>query len=411
MKRRAVITGIGAITPIGNDIKITWEALCQGQSGIKKITRFDASKFDSQIGGEVKGFDPADYIDKKEIKKMDLFIQYGIAAAQMAVDDARLVINESNALRVGIYAGAGMGGLPAIERYHTTLMEKGPSRVSPFFIPIVIINLLSGQLSIRFGAKGPNVSVVTACASGTHSIGEAFRLIQRGDADIMITGGAEAVICPLAYAGFSSMKALSTRNGEPEKASRPFEKNRDGFVMGEGAGILVIEELEYALKRGARIYAEIIGYGLTGDAYHITSPCEDGSGAARCMQMAINDAQIRPEAVDYINAHGTSTPANDRIETLAIKNVFGEHASKLYISSTKSMIGHLLGAAGGVEAVFTALTIKEGIVPPTINYEDRDADCDLNYVPNKAIKRDVNVAFSNSFGFGGTNACLLFRRY
>ncbi len=407
--RRVVITGMGAVTPLGNDLKSTWEGLVNGRSGVQRITRFDAADYPSQIAGEVKGFDPDPYVDKKEQKKMDTFIHYALAATQMAMAESGLLIHEANAERVGVIVSAGIGGLPAIEKYHRVLLERGPKKVTPFFIPMVIINLASGQIAIRYGAKGPNTAPVTACATGTHAIGDAFRLIQRGDADAMIAGGAESTICPLGLAGFSAMKALSTRNDAPEKASRPFDAGRDGFVIGEGAGVMVLEELEAARKRGAPIYAELVGYGLTGDAYHITSPAPEGEGAARCMTMALHDAGLAPEDVDYINAHGTSTKFNDEFETLAIKQTFGDHARKLAISSTKSMTGHLLGAAGGIEAVFTGMAVKEGILPPTINYEEPDPACDLDYVPNEARRVRVRAALSNSMGFGGTNAALLLR--
>ncbi len=409
--RRVVITGMGTVTPIGNDLRSTWEALIHGRSGIDRITRFDAAGYPSQIAGEVKGFDLDLYVEKKEQKKMDTFIHYALAAGQMAVEDAGLEIDSSSSERVGVIVSAGIGGLPAIEKYHKALLEKGPRKVSPFFIPMTIINLASGQIAIRFGAKGPNSSMVTACSSGTHSIGEAFRLIQRGDADAMIAGGTESTICPLGIAGFASMKALSTRNHEPERASRPFDAERDGFVMGEGAGVIILEELERAKKRGAKIYAEISGYGMSGDAYHITSPAPEGEGAARCMELALKDARLNPEEINYVNAHGTSTKVNDEFETMAIKQVFGDHARKLAVSSTKSMTGHLLGASGGVEAVFLAMTIKEGTLPPTINYEVPDPACDLDYVPNEARQAPVHAAISNSLGFGGTNATLALREY
>ncbi len=409
--RRVVITGMGAVTPLGNDLKSTWEGLVNGRSGVGRITRFDATDYPSQIAGEVKGFDPDPYVDRKEQKKMDTFIHYALAATQMARAESGLVIDEANAERVGVIVSAGIGGLPAIEKYHRVLLERGPKRVTPFFIPMVIINLASGQIAIRYGAKGPNTAPVTACATGTHAIGDAFRLIQRGDADAMIAGGAESTICPLGLAGFSAMKALSTRNDAPEKASRPFDAGRDGFVIGEGAGVMVLEELEAARRRGAPIYAEVSGYGLTGDAHHITSPAPEGEGAARCMTMALQDAGVAPEDVDYINAHGTSTKFNDEFETLAIKHAFGAHARTLAVSSTKSMTGHLLGAAGGIEAVFTGMAVKEGILPPTINYEEPDPECDLDYVPNEARRVRVRAALSNSMGFGGTNAALLLRAY
>jgi len=409
-KRRVVITGVGLITPLGVGVEKSWEGLTGGKSGIRPITRFDASAFPTRIAGEVDGFTPEDYIEVKEVKKMDRFIHFGVAAASMAMEDSGLKIDENNAARIGVYVGAGMGGLPAIEHYHKVLLEKGPKRITPFFIPMLIINLAAGQISIKFGAKGPNSAPATACATGSHAIGDAFKVIQRGDADAMIAGGTESVITSMGIGGFNAMKALSTRNDEPEKASRPFDRDRDGFIMGEGAGILVMEEREHALARKAHIYAEIAGYGLTGDAYHITSPAPGGEGAARCMAMALKDAGVAPEAVDYINAHGTSTKYGDELETQAIKSVFGDHAYKVAVSSTKSMTGHLLGAAGGVEAVVCALSIKHGVIPPTINLDNSDPECDLDYVPNTARRVDVTYALSNSFGFGGTNACLLLKK-
>ena len=411
MRRRVVVTGMGMVSPLGTGVEKSWQALIQGKSGVASITKFDATGFDTRIAAEVKDFVPENFIDKKEMKRMDIFIQYAMAASVLAMEDSGLKITPANADRVGVVVGAGLGGLTTIEAFHKILLERGPGRISPFFIPSLIVNEAPGQISMRFGAKGPNASVVTACATGNHNIGDAWRLIQRGDADAIISGGVEATVTPLAVSGFNAMKALSTRNDEPEKASRPFDKARDGFVMGEGSGILILEELTSALDRGAKIYAEIIGYGLTGDAYHITAPAPDGEGAARCMQMALKDSGISPEEVDYINAHGTSTYYNDIYETLAIKSVFKEHARKLAISSTKSMTGHLLGGAGGVEAIFTILTLFHGIIPPTINYETPDPECDLDYVPNEARKADVRVAISNSFGFGGTNAVLAFRKF
>ncbi len=411
MKRRVVVTGIGMITPVGADTEKTWEGLINGKSGISPITLFDDKDIPTQIAGEVKGFDPAAYIEAKEIKKMDRFIHYAIGASQMALDAAELKITPENADNVGVMVGAGIGGLPAIERYHRAYVESGYRKISPFFIPMLIINEASGQVSIRFGAKGPNSCAVTACATGTHSIGDAFKIIQRGDADAMITGGTESAISPLGVGGFCAMKALSTRNHEPERASRPFDAERDGFVMGEGAGILILEELEYAKKRGAKIRAEVIGYGLSGDAYHMTTPAPNGEGAARCMKMAIRDAGIAPTDMGYINAHGTSTKYNDEYETMAIKAVFGDYAYKIPASSTKSMTGHLLGAAGGVEAVITVLALERGILPPTINLENPDPECDLDYIPHTARQVQVEVAMSNSFGFGGTNACLVFKKY
>jgi 3-oxoacyl-[acyl-carrier-protein] synthase II len=406
-----VVTGVGMVTPVGLDTETSWKGLIAGKSGIGPITQFDDKVIPTQIAGEVKGFDAAKYIEAKEIKKMDRFIHLALAASQMAMDDAKLVISPENADHIGVIAGAGIGGLPAIERSYRAYMEKGYRRITPFFIPMSIINELAGHISMRFGAKGPNISVVTACATGTHSIGDAFKWIQRGDADAMIAGGAEATICPLAVGGFNAMKALSTRNSEPERASRPFDAQRDGFVMGEGAGLVILEELGFAQKRGARILAEVIGYGASGDAYHITSPAPNGEGAARCMSLAIKDAGILPAEIGYINAHGTSTKYGDELETMAIKTVFGEQARAVPISSTKSMTGHLLGAAGGVEAVISILALERGILPPTINLENPDPECDLDYIPNTARKKQVDIAISNSFGFGGTNATLVFRKF
>ncbi len=411
MKKRVVITGMGIVSPLGIGIDENWQALCQGKSGIGPITRFDTTEYPAKIAGEVKNFNPEEYVDKKDLKKMDIFIQYALAAGTMAIKQSGLVINESNADRVGVLVGSGLGGLQTIEKYHTMLLQSGPKKISPFFVPMLIVNLAPGQISIYFGCRGPNSSVVTACATGNHSIGEAFRIIQRNDADAMIAGGVESTITPLAVAGFCALKALSTRNDEPEKASRPFEKNRDGFVMSEGAGILVLESLECALRRGAPIFAEIIGFGCNADAYHITAPSPNGEGAARCMQIALDDAEIKPEDVDYVNAHGTSTPMNDISETIAMKTVFGNHVKNLPVSSTKSMTGHMLGAAGGAEAIFSILTIKHGIIPPTINYDEPDPECDLDYVPNVARQQPVRIAMSNSFGFGGTNATLIFKAY
>lgn len=410
LKRRVVVTGFGLITPLGMGVEKTWKALLAGESGVGRITRFDPTDYPCQIAAQVNDFNPADYIDGKEIKKMDTFIHYAVAGGQMAMDDSGLKVTPENAERVGVYVGSGIGGLNAIEQWHKVLLEKGPKRVTPFFIPMSIINLAPGQLAIRFGAKGPNSCAVTACATGNNCIGDAFRLIQRGDADAMIAGGTEAAITPLSVAGFSSSRALSTRNDDPKRASRPFDKDRDGFVLGEGSGILVLEELESARRRGARIHAEIIGYGMSADAYHITAPSEEGEGAARCMRLALKDAGIQPHEVGYINAHATSTMA-DAIETKAMKTVFGEAIGRIPISATKSMTGHLLGAAGGVEAVFSILAIRDGILPPTINLDHPDPLCDLDYVPNQARKADVEVVLSNSFGFGGTNATIIFRRY
>jgi 3-oxoacyl-[acyl-carrier-protein] synthase II len=407
--RRVVVTGLGLVTPLGTGTEKTWKAICAGQSGIGRITRFDPAGYDAQIAGEVKDFDPAQFIEKKEIKKMDSFIHYAVGASQLAVDDAGLKVTPDESTRVGVYIGSGIGGLGSIEHYHQVLRDKGPGRVSPFFIPMTIINLASGQVAIRLGAKGPNSCAVTACATGNHCIGDAYRLIQRGDADVMVAGGAEAAITPLGVAGFASAKALSFRNDAPEKASRPFDQDRDGFVLGEGAGVIVLEEIEHARRRGARTYAEVIGYAMNSDAYHITAPPDEGEGAVRCMELAIKDAGVAKSDVGYINAHGTSTMA-DAIETKAIKQVFGDYAYRLPISSTKSMTGHLLGAAGGIEAVFSILALHHGVLPPTINLDRPDPACDLDYVANTARQAVLNVALSNSFGFGGVNACLLFRR-
>ena len=402
---------MGLVIPTGIGVETAWKNVCGGKSGIGPLTRFDTNGFETKIAGEVRDFNPELYIDKKEIKKMDLFIHFAIAATREALDNARLAITPENSEQIGVIVGTGLGGLPSLEKYHKILLEKGPGRISPFFIPMLIANLASGQIAILFGPKGPNTCVVTACATGAHCIGDAFRTIVYGDAEAMIAGGTEANITPLTIGGFNAMKALSTRNDEPEKASRPFEKNRDGFVVAEGAGILVLEELQFALKRKAKIHAELVGYGYTGDAYHITAPSPDGDGAVRCMKMAIKDAGITPEDVDYINAHGTSTPLNDLTETLAIKKVFGGHAKKVPISATKSMTGHLLGAAGSTEAIFTVLAIRDGIMPPTINYEEPDPQCDLDYVPNVARRKPSKTAMSNAFGFGGTNATLIFKKF
>ena len=411
MRRRVVVTGMGLVIPTGIGVETAWRHICEGKSGIGPLTRFDASRYETKIAGEVKGFDPALTIEKKEIKRMDLFVQFALAATKEALEDAQLNITPENCEQVGVIVGTGLGGLPTFEKNHIALLEKGPGRVSPFFIPMLIANMASGHIAMHFGAKGPNTCVVTACATGAHSIGDAFRAIQYGDADAIISGGTEANIAPLTIAGFNAMKALSTRNDEPEKACRPFEKNRDGFVVAEGAGIMILEELESALKRKTKIYAEVAGYGYTADAYHITAPSPNGDGAARCMRMAIKDAGLRPEDVDYINAHGTSTELNDLTETQAIKTVFGEYAKKVPVSSTKSMTGHLLGAAGSTEAIFSVLSMRDGILPPTINYEEPDPECDLDYVPNVARRQRVDVAMSNVFGFGGTNATLVFKRF
>ena len=411
-KRRVVVTGLGLITPLGTGLQKTWEALCKGASGVGRITTFDTSDLPVQIAGEVKDFNPEDFIERKEIKKMDVFIQYALGAGSMAVDNAKLKISEENADRVGVIVGAGIGGINTIERYHSILLQQnGQRRISPFFIPMLITNLAAGQISMRFGARGPNSCVTTACAAGTHAIGDSFKIIQRGDADAMIAGGSESAITPLTVSGFANMKALSSRNDAPQKASRPFDKERDGFVIAEGAGIVVLEELGLALKRGAKIYAEVIGYGMTADAYHMTAPDPEGRGVMNCMRVALRDANITPDTVDYINAHGTSTPYNDKHESMAIMRVFGDHAHKLAVSSTKSMTGHLLGAAGGIEAAFCALALSEGIMPPTINYEHRDPECTLDYVPNHARQANLEIVLSNSFGFGGTNACIVLKKY
>lgn len=411
MERRVVITGVGLVTPLAVGTEASWSGLCDGRSGIGEITRFDASAFQTRIAGEVKGFDAADFLPKKEAKRIQPFIAYAIAATRMAMEDSGLVIDESNEGRVGVFTGCGLGGLDILEENHRILQSKGPKRVSPFFIPMMIGNMAPGMISIHFRAKGPNASVATACAAGTHGVGEAYKIVKSGMADAMITGGVESVITPTCIAGFNAMKALSTRNDEPQKASRPFDKDRDGFVVGEGAGMMIIEPLEAALERGAHIYAEIVGYGMSGDGYHMTAPAPDGEGMARCMGAALADAGLGPEGIDYINAHGTSTHFNDLYETRAIKSVFGEKAGSIPISSTKSMTGHLLGGAGGIETVFTALTIDRGIIPPTINLDTPDPDCDLDYVPNTARKADVITAMSNSFGFGGTNAALVLKKH
>jgi len=410
LKHRVVVTGMGVVTALGSDLETFWNNLIAGKSGVTRIESFDPSEFPTQIAAEIKDFNPEDYIDKKEARRMDRFVQFAVAASKMAMRDAGLEPGTNiDPERVGVMVGSGIGGLSTWEEQHTILLEKGPKRVSPFFIPMMIANMASGQISMITGAKGPNSTAVTACATGTHSIGDSFKLIQRGDADAMICGGAEAAIRPTGIAGFCAMRAMSTRNDEPEKASRPFDIGRDGFVMGEGSGVLVLESLEHAVKRGARIYAEVIGYGMSGDAYHMTEP--DPDGAARCMKRALKDAGIEPEAIDYINAHGTSTPIGDRSETTAIKMAFGDHAYKLAVSSTKSMTGHLLGAAGGIEAVILALTLKNGVIAPTINLDNPDPECDLDYVPNAARKSDVRTALSNSFGFGGHNATIVMRKY
>ncbi|RLA93032.1 MAG: beta-ketoacyl-[acyl-carrier-protein] synthase II [Deltaproteobacteria bacterium] len=409
--RRVVITGVGTLNPVGIGKEETWKAVCEGKSGIDYISKFDASGFRSQIAGEVKGFKPENFLEKKEIKRTDIFVQYALAATKMALEDAGFSVENGNADRVGVIIGTGFGGLVTLEKNHKILLEKGPEKISPFLIPMMIANMAPGQIAIYCGAKGPNTCVVTACASGTHAIGEAFKVIQQGYADAMICGGTEATITPLMLSGFCNMKATTAKNDEPQKASRPFDKDRDGFIIAEGAGIIILEELEMAKKKGANIYCEVTGYGLTGDAYHITAPAPGGEGAAQCMKMALEDAKIAPDEVDYINAHGTSTPFNDLSETIAIKKVFNEHSKRLMVSSTKSMTGHLLGAAGGVEAILTALTLKTGIIPPTKNQETPDPDCDLDYVPNKAREKKIKYALSNSFGFGGTNATLVFKKF
>jgi 3-oxoacyl-[acyl-carrier-protein] synthase II len=409
--RRVVITGLGVVSPVGSNVETFWKNITAGKSGITRITKFNTEGFPVQIAGEVKDFDPLEYFDKKELRRTDPFIQFAVGAAVQAVKSAGLENADIDKNRVGVIIGSGIGGLSTIEEQHSILLNKGPRRISPYCVPMEIINMASGIVSIRFGFKGPNISVVTACATGTHAIGEAYRTIQYGDANVMIAGGAESCITPLGVAGFAAARALSTRNDEPEKASRPFEKNRDGFVMGEGAGIVVLEELEHAKRRGARILAEVVGYGTSGDAYHMTAPAPEGEGAARAMENALKDANVKPEDIDYINAHGTSTKFNDLFETMAIKKVFGEHAYRVKISSIKSMIGHLLGAAGGVEVVSCVKTIETGIIPPTINYEEPDPECDLDYTPNEAVKKDVRYVLKNSFGFGGTNACLVLKRY
>jgi len=410
-KRRVVITGVGAVTPLGNTAEEFWAGLLEGRSGIGPITRFDATDFPTRIAGELKGFDPLKYIDRKDDRKFDPFLKYAVACAIMAVEDAALKTDSVDPTRFGVLVGSGIGGLETLLGNYEVLRTKGPDRVSPFFIPMLIVNMASGVISMRLGAKGPNSSVVTACATGNHAIGDATKIIERGDADIMIAGGSEAIIIPLTIAGFCQMKAMSTRNDDPTHASRPFDAERDGFVCGEGGGLVVLESLEHARRRDARIYAEVVGYGMTGDAHHMTAPDPDGDGAARSMAAALHDAGLEPSAVGYINAHGTSTPYNDKFETLAIKRVFGEHARNLAVSSTKSMTGHLLGAAGGIEAIATAFALHHGVLPPTINYEKPDPDCDLDYVPNQARKQEVEVALSNAFGFGGTNATLAFRKF
>ena len=410
MTRRVVVTGVGLVSSLGIGTEVNWDALCAGDSGIASITRFDTTDHSVRIAGEVKGFDPLQFVAKKDVKKMDIFIQYAIAAADFAVTDANLVIDPETAARVGVFIASGIGGFSTIEREHKALLEGGPRRLSPFFIPASIINLAAGQVSIRFGAKGPNLATCTACSASAHAIGDAFEIIKRGDADVMIAGGSEAAITPLGVGGFAAMRALSTRNDEPTRACRPFDRDRDGFIIGEGAGVVILEEYERAHARGASIYAELVGYGMSGDAFHVTAPSETGDGAARAMQAALASAACDPSKVDYVNAHGTSTPYNDRLETLAIKRVFGDHAHELAVSSTKSMTGHLLGAAGGLEAGITALAVKRQMIPPTINLENPDPECDLDYVAGSTRNQAIDYALSNSFGFGGTNAVLLFKR-
>lgn len=411
MSRRVVVTGVGLVTPLGTGVEKTWKNLCAGKSGVALITRFNTDGYKVRIAAEVKDFDGLEYFDKKEIRHLDYYVQYAIAAATEALDDSGFVIDDGNCERVGVITGCGMGGLPTIEANHSISLDRGVRRISPFFIPMAIPNMPSGHISMRVGSKGPNLCHTTACAASTHAVGEAFRNIKYGDSDMVITGGTEGVVCSLGIGGFSSMKALSTRNDSPEEASRPFDKDRDGFILSEGSGMLILEELEHARERGAKIYAEIVGYGQTSDAHHIAAPPEDGEGAARCMKMAMRDAGFAPEDIDYINAHGTSTQLNDRCETNAIKTVFGEQAYKLAVSSTKSMVGHMLGGAGGVEAVFTALSVKNQIAPPTINLHEPSEECDLDYVPNVAREMEIRAALSNSFGFGGTNGVICFKRY
>ncbi|MEN8199095.1 MAG: beta-ketoacyl-ACP synthase II [Thermodesulfobacteriota bacterium] len=410
-QRRVVVTGVGLVTPLGTGTEKSWNNLLSGKSGVAPITRFDASAMPSQIAAEVKDYVPLEHFDKKAAKHLDLFVQYGIVAARMALEDSGLAITPENCERVAVITGCGIGGLPTIEKNHNIYLDRGAKRISPFFIPMAIPNMPSGHISMQVGAKGPNLALSTACAAGTHAVGEAYHSIVRGSCDMAFTGGTESVICPLGVGGFSSMKALSTRNDEPERASRPFDKDRDGFIIGEGSGIIVLEELEHALSHGANIYAEVLGAGASSDAYHIAAPPENGEGAVRCMRAALADAGLEPTDIDYINAHGTSTPLNDRCETAAMKTVFGAHAEKLAISSTKSMTGHALGAAGGLEAAFTALTIKDQIAPPTINLDEASAECDLDYVPHEARKMEIKAALSNSFGFGGTNGVIVMGRF
>ena len=410
MTRRVVVTGVGLVTPLGTGVEKSWKNICSGVSGVDLITRFDTSDYAVKIAAEVKDFKTEDFFEKKAAKHLDLFVQYGLAAARMAMQDSGYEITEANQDRVGVITGCGMGGLPTIEKYHKVSMERGPKRVTPFFIPMVIPNMPSGHISMDINSTGPNLCLTTACAAGTHAVGEAYRHIKYGLCDMVVSGGTESVVCGLGVAGFSSMKALSTRNDNPTEASRPFDKDRDGFVMSEGAGMLILEEYDHAIARGAKIYAEVCGYGLSSDAYHIAAPPENGAGGVRAMKMALKDAGLNPEDVSYVNAHGTSTPLNDKCETQALKTVFGEHAKGLAISSTKSMTGHMLGAAGGIEAVFTALSINENIAPPTINHNEPSPECDLDYVPNEARDMNVDVAISNSFGFGGTNAVIAMKK-
>lgn len=411
MSRRVVVTGVGLVTPQGTGTQKAWTNICEGVGGVDTISRFDASDSLVQIAAEVRDFDSADFFDKKKAKHLDLFVQYGLAASMMAMEDSGFKVTDQNCERVGVITGCGMGGLPTIEKYHKVSIDRGAKRITPFFIPMVIPNMPSGHISMEFGSTGPNLTLTTACAAGTHAVGEAYRHVKYGMCDMVITGGTEAVICPLGVGGFSAMKALSTRNDDPATASRPFDNGRDGFVMSEGSGMLILEDLDHALARGARIYGELVGYGLSSDAYHIAAPPENGEGGQRAMRMAIADAGLTPADIDYINAHGTSTPLNDRCETRAIKAVYGDHAYKLAVSSTKSMTGHMLGAAGGIESVFTVLSVHDQIAPPTINLQDPSEECDLDYVPNKARKMEIRTAMSNSFGFGGTNASILVKRY
>jgi len=409
--RRVVVTGLGILSPVGKTASESWKNIKNGKSGISKISKFDLSNYNVHIAGEIKNYNPLDYFDRKEVRKFDPYIQFALIAAEDAIKDSGLTLDNINKERVGVYISSGIGGIHTIETTHKVILDRGPSRVSPFFLPAALANLATGQVSIRYGFKGPNFANVTACAASTHSVGDSFKIIQRGDADVMVVGGAEYPITPLGIAGFSVIKALSTRNDEPERASRPFDRDRDGFVTSEGSGIMILESLEHAVKREARIYAEVIGYGYTGDAYHMTAPDPEGNGAARTMAMALEDAEIKPEEIDYINAHGTSTPLNDKLETLAIKKVFGENAYNINISSTKSMTGHMLGATGATEAIFSVLAITDSFIPPTINYETKDEECDLNYTPNKGVSKELRYVCSNSFGFGGTNGSLIFKKF